>query len=244
MNTSDESISISSASVGLNVLETTVEGPAITALALDAYVLPATYETKPAYSVNEFTREYTGETTADPSPLEPGVWLLPAHAYFEKPPSTGLNEKAVMTDTGWTVLPDFRGAYYLKTDGSRVLFSEFGPLPDTLTTLARPSNLYTWVGGAWVLDEVAELAQLTTVARAERDHLLAYATLRINPLQDDVDNDESTPEGVALLKLWKQYRSAVSKTETKSGWPRNPQWPVPPVPLEVNNSEIETAAPE
>ena len=74
--------------------------------------------------------------------------------------------------------------------------------------------------------------QLLTLARVERDRLLVYATLRINPLQDDVDNDESTPEGVALLKLWKQYRSAVSKTETKPGWPENPQWPDPPVPLE------------
>lgn len=78
--------------------------------------------------------------------------------------------------------------------------------------------------------------QLLTLARVERDRLLVYATLRINPLQDDVDNDESTPEGVVLLKLWKQYRSAVSKTETKPGWPENPQWPVPPVPLETTSS--------
>ncbi len=69
-------------------------------------------------------------------------------------------------------------------------------------------------------------------ARIERDRLLTYATLRINPLQDDVDNDESTPEGAALLKLWKQYRSAVNKVETKLGWPDSPQWPEPPVPLE------------
>lgn len=74
--------------------------------------------------------------------------------------------------------------------------------------------------------------QLLSSARAERDRLLAYATLRIDPLQDDVDNDEATAEGVALLKAWKKYRSAVSKTEDNLGWPESPQWPVPPVPLE------------
>ncbi|MCK1783342.1 tail fiber assembly protein [Pseudomonas sp. TNT11] len=75
-------------------------------------------------------------------------------------------------------------------------------------------------------------AERLAQARIERDRLLTYATLRINPLQDDVDNDESSPEGAALLKLWKQYRSAVSKTETKPGWPDAPQWPDPPIPLE------------
>ncbi|WP_430445463.1 MAG: tail fiber assembly protein [Pseudomonas piscis] len=70
------------------------------------------------------------------------------------------------------------------------------------------------------------------VARSERDRLLTYATLRINPLQDDVDNDEATPEGVALLRAWKKYRSDVSKTESKEGWPQTPLWPEPPLPLE------------
>lgn len=75
-------------------------------------------------------------------------------------------------------------------------------------------------------------AEILSAARKERDRLLTYATLRINPLQDDVDNDESTPESAALLTLWKKYRAAVNKTEDKPGWPDTPQWPEPPVPLE------------
>jgi len=74
-------------------------------------------------------------------------------------------------------------------------------------------------------------AEMLAMARAERDRLLTYATLRINPLQDDVDNEESTQEGVALLKLWKRYRSAVDKVENNPGWPDSPQWPDPPAPL-------------
>lgn len=75
--------------------------------------------------------------------------------------------------------------------------------------------------------------QILAGARQKRDWLLNYATLRINPLQDDVDNGESTPDSEALLKLWKQYRSAVSKTQDKPGWPVDLQWPNPPVPLEI-----------
>ena len=74
--------------------------------------------------------------------------------------------------------------------------------------------------------------QLLSSARAERDRLLTYATLRINPLQYAADIDEASEEDLALLKLWKKYSSAVNKTETKPGWPETPQWPEPPVPLE------------
>ena len=76
--------------------------------------------------------------------------------------------------------------------------------------------------------------QLLTLARVERDRLLTYATLRINPLQYAADIDEASEEDLALLKLWKKYSSAVNKTETKPGWPETPQWPETPVPLETS----------
>ncbi|MNN75319.1 Caudovirales tail fiber assembly protein [compost metagenome] len=41
-----------------------------------------------------------------------------------------------------------------------------------------------------------------------RDFLLNQATRAINPLQDAVDIDDATPDDVALLKTWKQYRVA------------------------------------
>jgi len=74
--------------------------------------------------------------------------------------------------------------------------------------------------------------ELLVVARAERDRLLVYATLRINPLQYAADVDDASEEDLALLKLWKKYSVAVSKTETKPGWPEAPQWPIPPIAIE------------
>ena len=73
--------------------------------------------------------------------------------------------------------------------------------------------------------------QLLVVARAERDRLLTYATLRINPLQYAADLDEASAEDLTLLKSWKKYSSAVNKTESNPGWPESPQWPEPPVPI-------------
>lgn len=74
-------------------------------------------------------------------------------------------------------------------------------------------------------------------ARSQRDRLISYATLRIDPLQDDVDLGEATEEGIALLRAWKKYRSEVNKTQDKPGWWEEPQWPTPPVPLEYSREE-------
>lgn len=190
---------------------------------------------KPAYSINQYTREYIGETVADPSQLEPGVWLLPAHAYYEKPPEAGAGEKAVMGDGGWELLEDFRGLMYKKSTGEPFKLEEFGPVPAELTDKPKPSSLHVWspADSSWIVDVEAERAQQLSYARAERDRLLVYATLRINPLQDDVDTDEADDAGIALLKAWKKYRSSVNKVEDQAGWPAAPAWPTPPVPLET-----------
>lgn len=61
--------------------------------------------------------------------------------------------------------------------------------------------------------------------KATRDALLAEATLRIAPLQDAIDLDEATAPETALLKLWKQYRVALSRIEQQAGFPAAVVWP-------------------
>lgn len=70
--------------------------------------------------------------------------------------------------------------------------------------------------------------QLIAAALADRDNLLATAALRIAPLQDAVDLDEATPEDVANLKLWKQYRIALNRLEQQTAYPTTINWPVAP----------------
>lgn len=82
------------------------------------------------------------------------------------------------------------------------------------------------------IEKTAE--EVLATARSERDRLLTYATLRINPLQYAADLDEVSEEDLAILKLWKKYSSAVNKTETKPGWPEEPAWPEPPIPIETS----------
>lgn len=90
-------------------------------------------------------------------------------------------------------------------------------------------------GGVPELRPIEKTAEeILAGARAARDKLLTYATLRINPLQYASDLDEASEEDQALLKLWKKYSSAVNKTETKPGWPEAPAWPEPPIPIETS----------
>jgi hypothetical protein len=51
------------------------------------------------------TGEYLGEGLADESPLEPGVWLIPAQAVDVEPPQAGNGERVVWAGDGWQVEP-------------------------------------------------------------------------------------------------------------------------------------------
>ena len=46
---------------------------------------------------------YTGESVADESPLEKGVYLIPASATEIKPPSTNANKVAVFDGQVWNI---------------------------------------------------------------------------------------------------------------------------------------------
>lgn len=70
--------------------------------------------------------------------------------------------------------------------------------------------------------------ELIALARTQRDQLLTLAAIRIAPLQDAVDLDESTPDEVARLKLWKQYRIALNRVEQQAGYPAEIDWPRSP----------------
>lgn len=70
--------------------------------------------------------------------------------------------------------------------------------------------------------------QILEMAMTERDRLLALAAIRIAPLQDAVDLDEATPDDLARLTLWKQYRVAVNRIDQQPGYPEEITWPDTP----------------
>lgn len=66
-------------------------------------------ETPPTYYQTNLDGEYVGEGLADPSPLEPGEWLLPGGATWKKPPRLKANQAAVFDGSKWKAVPDHRG---------------------------------------------------------------------------------------------------------------------------------------
>jgi hypothetical protein len=66
---------------------------------------------------------------------------------------------------------------------------------------------------------------VTELAKAERDHLLQLAAIRIAPLQDAADLEEATTVEATLLKKWKQYRIALNRLRLEV---QPVLWPDPP----------------
>jgi hypothetical protein len=81
---------------------------------------------KTAYCFSPVTGEYSGEEVAQPSPLEPGEYLLPANATFTKPPSGDADEIAVWSGERWIVRQDWRGREYWLPDGTHHIISDIG----------------------------------------------------------------------------------------------------------------------
>lgn len=85
------------------------------------------------YNYHSVTKEYLGESTADKSPLEEDIYLIPANATEIKPPEVSENQVAVFKDENWTIAADFRGnTYYDKDTGQPVIIDFIGNIPDNL----------------------------------------------------------------------------------------------------------------
>lgn len=97
----------------------------------------------PSITVYEYDKSglYTGETTAEPSPREEGVWLIPANAPRLEPPVTSEHECAVFRNGRWSVRYDFRGTTYWLPDGSEHTITETGMIvpENALTEPPSPS---------------------------------------------------------------------------------------------------------
>ncbi len=56
------------------------------------------------YHYHPETKEYLGSSEARESPLEPGVFLIPACATDQKPPTPGPNQIVVFAGSVWTLV--------------------------------------------------------------------------------------------------------------------------------------------
>ncbi len=80
------------------------------------------------YSYHPQSGEFLSREVADESPLEPGVFLIPANACLIEPPAVAALQVAVYRDAAWRVVADHRGkSYWL--DGQRFRIDELGVVP-------------------------------------------------------------------------------------------------------------------
>ena len=97
------------------------------------------------YAYDALTGLYLGPVSANPSPLEPGVWLYPADSTQIAPPSASAGTAAVFANGAWSLVPDHRGETWYGANGP-VIVRELGypssfvpPLISTPPPVPAPS---------------------------------------------------------------------------------------------------------
>ncbi|HCV76301.1 tail fiber assembly protein [Pseudomonas oryzihabitans] len=175
--------------------------------------------------------ELLGKTSADPSPLEPDVWLIPAHSTLDNPPEPGAGLALVRRDGAWVEIEDHRGATVYHTGtGEPRQWTLLGPLPSDYTLVAPLTEFDTWRDDHWQLDEAAQLAAAKAQATRKRALLLQYASNQVNALQDAVDLEIATEAEIKALKTWKTYRVLLNRVDTSGAVPAESNWPASPDP--------------
>lgn len=86
------------------------------------------------------TGEFLGIGIADQSPLEPGVFLIPAFATELQQPEASSNQIPVFNGTGWELLSDYRGSEYWLPDGSHHVIRDIGVAPPEDALFEEPEQ--------------------------------------------------------------------------------------------------------
>ena len=182
-------------------------------------------------NVHRGTGEFLCISHADPSPLEPGVWLYPAYSYPIEPPELGEGLAALInrTSDGWELVADHRGAtvYSIETGEPRQ-WQALGDLPEGYTLQAPSTEFDTWEDDEWVPDEAA-IAEVARQSAYRRQAMATqYATARISTLQDAVELEMASDAETAALKAWKVYRVELSRLDITTSAPADDDWPSSP----------------
>jgi hypothetical protein len=154
------------------------------------------------YDIAPDSGEYIGTSEARESPLEPGVYLLPAHAVTTAPPDAQPGHVRCWNGTAWAQVEDHRGeTVYAKATGRASVIAAPGPLPADVTTTA-PGEHQVWdaTGNAWVTDAAATNAARATGIRAQ---LAAVDAASARPLRAILAAQQAgqTPDAADVAKL-------------------------------------------
>ena len=129
------------------------------------------------YNYDSATGEYLGAIEADESPLEPGVYLVPANATVKPAPALKPGEAAVFDGEIWSVVPDYRGCSVccLDADGyyAGPAALALGEIPDARHILTEQPNLSVkkpkWSGKEWIDGRSTEEVEADALASAKAE---------------------------------------------------------------------------
>lgn len=126
------------------------------------------------YNYHPEYKTYVGSSLADESPLEPGVFLIPAHATDIEPPTCESNQIQIFNGTSWNIIEDKRGTYY-STQTQQVI-ENTNPMkaPENATKEVPPEVTegykLTW-NDEWILEELPPPPVLTPLEKLEKSGL-------------------------------------------------------------------------
>jgi len=135
------------------------------------------------YNYRPDTGEFICATDARESPLEPGVFLIPANATEVAPPTSAAGVAYLFQNGGWQSVPDHRGETWYRADGSPSVIETLGdPAQSDLLQTEPPAPPPTQADYAAAIqarvDAVAQAKQYTdgaTLAGYATDPNPAYA---------------------------------------------------------------------
>lgn len=136
------------------------------------------------YHYHPETQEYLGEGLADESPLEPGVWLIPAHATEAAPPPPVAGKTRHIEGGAWVYRdvppppsPPEKTTEEIKAEARRQIEAERD---------AKLAEGVLWNGKRWHMDDVMRSALQWRILRWQMGRLAPDATLPVRALDNTI----------------------------------------------------------
>lgn len=116
-------------------------------------------------------KTYLGSSDADESPLEPGVFLIPAHATEIEPPSCSSCEIPVFNGGSWNIIENCCGTYYSIITQEKIEHQNPLEPPENATKEKPPEvpeGFYLEWNEQWELKEIPVPEPLTSQQKLEQ----------------------------------------------------------------------------
>lgn len=178
----------------------------------------------PVHTYSPDTGEYIGSHLED---IPQGV-SIPGNSTMKQPLAKmdGFAIVFSVNDNKWNYVEDHRNEIlYYKSDCKLppVQFTELGPIPDVLTSLAPKSQYDAWDGNEWVTDGAAVQKEEVYAAAIRKDNYLGKAQVEIDRIKFMINNEIADESDTKRLVELKKFYSEVFRIDVKKA--PNITWP-------------------